>query len=142
MPSNLAAELFPCPFCGGPGRLRREEQYAYVYCQHCEARGQSFDYTDEEYESGVGDETDTRAIVNWNGRTHGPAIRAMGWRPIAEAPIGQYVVARNGRQFLSTPYIYWRSKERRFGPANAIHEPTHFLEIPEFPSPPGDANGR
>lgn len=59
------AELKPCPFCGGVGRLfHSRETFAiasYVYCEKCRCRSEPF-YISTEHSS------DDKAIEAWNRR--------------------------------------------------------------------------
>lgn len=59
------AELKPCPFCGGDGRLRTNVNAGIVFgsCWVCGARGSVVQYTDRLTDSHI-----QEAIEAWNRR--------------------------------------------------------------------------
>jgi len=61
-------KILPCPFCGGAGSFVNDDDYGYVECSSCGAKGSSFVFDDTASEAENREDT---IRESWNRRTKG-----------------------------------------------------------------------
>lgn len=70
-----AADLKPCPFCGGKARIGSIRDGMHAYCQECHAAGAPAFHGPGRKDNPL--DTDERARAAWNTRATDQAIEAL-----------------------------------------------------------------